>query len=42
MVKCDECMMYDPYDGYCSYFQEFIDDEGYDCTIKRQEEDDME
>ena len=39
MVKCDECMMYDPYDGYCRYFQEFIDEE-YDCTIKLKKEED--
>jgi hypothetical protein len=29
--------MYDPYDGYCRYFQEFIDEE-YDCIINTKED----
>ena len=36
-MKCEECMMYDPYDNYCRWFQECIPDITYECTIEYDE-----
>ena len=36
-MKCEECMMYDPYDNYCRWFQQVIPDITYECTIEYDE-----
>jgi hypothetical protein len=37
MVKCDECMMYEPDDNYCRWFQQCIPDITYECTVEYDE-----
>lgn len=33
-MQCDNCMMYDPYDNYCRWFQMEVTDFDYVCTIE--------
>jgi hypothetical protein len=36
-MKCEECMMYDPDDNYCRWFQQRIPDITYECTVEYDE-----